>query len=198
MYDRVDSRRRYNPGMRRTLRLHPDSRCHAAVRIEAEAARPRPGSLSLRYCVAGDISRLRLPPPAAPARADGLWRRTCFEAFLRASPGAAYYELNFAPSLQWAAYRFAGYRAGRRVVDEIETPRIEARRAADRYTLRVVLELDGLPDLPGEAGWRLGLSAVIEDSGGETSYWALAHPPGGADFHHSDCFTHELPAAKQA
>jgi hypothetical protein len=33
---------------------------------------------------------------------------------------------------------------------------------------------------------------VIEDMTGEFSYWALAHPPGKPDFHHSDCFAHEL------
>ena len=40
--------------------------------------------------------------------------------------------------------------------------------------------------------WRLGLSAVIEDTSGRKSYWALAHPPGKPDFHHADCFAHEF------
>jgi len=39
---------------------------------------------------------------------------------------------------------------------------------------------------------RVGLSAVIEEINGHRSYWALAHPPGNADFHHSDCFALEL------
>ena len=41
----------------------------------------------------------------------------------------------------------------------------------------------------------LGLSAVIEEADGNVSYWALAHPPGKPDFHHSDCLALELPAA---
>ena len=45
------------------------------------------------------------------------------------------------------------------------------------------------------ASWRLGLSAVIEDTSGGKSYWALAHPPGKPDFHHADCFALELPPA---
>jgi hypothetical protein len=49
--------------------------------------------------------------------------------------------------------------------------------------------------VPPGASWRLGLSAVIEETSGRISYWALAHPPGKADFHHSDCFAHELPPA---
>jgi hypothetical protein len=47
--------------------------------------------------------------------------------------------------------------------------------------------------MPHDAPWRLGLSAVIEDTRGSLSYWALAHPPGKPDFHHADGFALELP-----
>jgi len=40
-----------------------------------------------------------------------------------------------------------------------------------------------------------GLSAVIEDISGGTSYWALAHPPGKPDFHHADGFALEFSPA---
>jgi hypothetical protein len=36
------------------------------------------------------------------------------------------------------------------------------------------------------------LAAVIDETSGHKSYWALAHPPGKADFHHSDCFALEF------
>jgi hypothetical protein len=165
--------------MRQALKLHPDSRCSAATHIEVEVARPHPGNLVLHYFVTG----------------DQLWRHTCFEAFVRASPGAAYYEFNFAPSMQWAAYRFSDYRSGMSVASEISAPRVEAQSTGECYELQASLELDRLPDLPSDTVWHLGLSVVIEKTSGRKSYWALAHPPGKADFHHSDCFAHELPAA---
>jgi hypothetical protein len=171
---------------RRSLRLHPDSSCAAATRIEIQIARPSSRALVLSYVVTGAIGDLRLPPPAAPVRADELWRHTCFEAFLRGSPGEAYYEFNFAPSTQWAAYRFDFYRTGRRVAAEIGAPRIEVERGAARFALQASLEL-------GLAARRLGLAAVIEEANGNKSYWALAHPPGQPDFHHSDCFALEFP-----
>ena len=167
----------------------------AATHIEVEVALPRPGNLLLRYFVTGNVADLRMPPVTAPTRADGLWRHTCFEAFVRASPGAAYYEFNFAPSTQWAAYRFSGYRSGMHVASGIGAPRIEVRSNGGSYELQASLELDRLQDLPSDTVWRLGLSAVIEETSGRKSYWALVHPPGKADFHHSDCFTHELTAA---
>lgn len=181
--------------MRQALRRHPDSRCVAVTGIEVDVSCPGPGNLLLRYFVTGNPADLRMPPGILPARADGLWRHSCFEAFVCAVPGTAYYEFNFAPSAQWAAYRFNSYRNGMSVACNIGTPRIEVRSDGGAYELRASLALDGLPDLPGDAVWRLGLSAVIEEADGGMSYWALAHPPGKADFHHSDCFALELPAA---
>jgi hypothetical protein len=173
--------------MRHTLRLHPDSLCAAATKIEADIARPRPGSLVLSYVVSGRIGDLLMPPAVASARADELWQHTCFEAFLRASAGPGYFEFNFSPSTQWAAYRFSGYRSGMRLATEFGAPRIEVRSSAGTYTLQAAVEFDGLsPPL------HLGLSAVLEETNGGKSYWALAHPPGKADFHHADCFTLEL------
>lgn len=174
--------------MRQVLKLHPDSRCNAVTRIDVDVSRPRPGALLLSYEASGTIGDLRLPPIAAAARADELWRHTCFEAFIRPTPAEAYYELNFAPSTQWAAYAFDGYRSGMRAAAEIGAPRIEIEAAPGRFTLQAMLELR----LPEHAGTRLGLAAVTEEASGRLSYWALAHPVGKPDFHHADCFACEI------
>jgi len=176
--------------MRQLLKLHPHSLCSAAKQIEVALTRPRPYSLVLSYIVTGNIDELCIPPIVASARSDQLWRHTCFEAFVRAS-STEYYEFNFAPTTQWAAYRFSGYRSGK-CVAEISAPAIEVRSSSDRYTLQASLQLDSLLDLPSQAAWRLGLSALIEDTSGRMSNWALAHPSGKPDFHHSDCFAYEF------
>src|ERR671912_1155675 len=90
-----------------------------AIRIEAEITRPAPRRLALRYRVGGDLDAIELPPPGAPRRADGLWLHTCFELFLRAPAEAGYVECNFAPSGEWALYRFSDYRAGMAPVEEV-------------------------------------------------------------------------------
>ncbi len=183
--------------MRQALRLHPDTRWVSAARVEVDVSRPRLGALLLRYVVSGAISDLRLPPVSVSVRADGLWRCSCFEAFVRAAPEAAYYEFNFAPSMQWAAYRFDGYRSGMTLAD-VNPPRIEVRSSDECYELHASLTLNRLPDLPLDVTWQVGLSAVIEETDGRKSYWALAYPLGDPDFHHPDCFALELPAAKRA
>jgi len=176
--------------MRCALKLHPGSPSLAATHVEIAVSRPRAGNLVLRYNVTGNIDDLRLASVVAAARADALWRHTCFEAFLRAVPEAGYYEFNFAPSTQWAAYRFSGYRSAMCIATEIDAPRIAVQSAPACYTLQASLELDRLP--ASASPWRLGLSAVIEDANGNRSYWALAHPPGKPDFHHADCFALEV------
>jgi hypothetical protein len=178
--------------MRQLLKLHPDSRCSAAAHIEVEVARLHADSLALSYIVTGKINDVRMPPIMAAARSDELWRHTCFEAFVRASSRAEYYEFNFAPSTQWAAYRFSSYRSGMCVAAGISRPPIEVQSNPNCYTLQVSLELNRLPDFPHKSLWKLGFSALIEDTSGRKSYWALAHPPGKPDFHHDDCFACEL------
>jgi hypothetical protein len=80
------------------------------------------------------------------------------------------------------------------VASEIGAPRVNVQSNPKYYELQASLELNRFANLPSDAAWRLGLSAVIEELGGRKSYWALAHPPGNADFHHSDCFAYELSA----
>src|SRR5581483_5058095 len=81
--------------------------------------------LSLGYKLCAPDNRVRLPPLRAVARADELWRHTCFEAFLRIPGEGSYLELNFSPSGEWAAYRFEGYRSGMRSDPEITAPQLQ-------------------------------------------------------------------------
>lgn len=180
--------------MRHALKLHPDSHSTAATRIDVQVNRPRPGDLAVDYFVSGKIDHLHLPQAGAPSRGDALWQHTCFEAFVATSPGDAYYEFNFSPSLQWAAYHFSGYRKDMSIVSDIETPQVKVKAGDESFHLQARLDLDRLPGLLRSASWRLGISAILEETGGDKSYWALAHPPGKADFHHADCFARSLDA----
>ena len=177
------------------LSLHPDSSGAALTKIDVKVTRSRDGALMLQFGLAGNIERLILPSLAAPQRADALWRHTCFEAFIRLPSGDTYYEFNFSPSTQWAAYGFGSYRSGMTNATWISPPQITVTPGVERYEVAVSLELGNAPDLPGDRAWEVGLSAVIEDMTGGKSYWALAHPPGKPDFHHSDCFALQIPPA---
>ncbi len=179
--------------MLQRLAIHPDSQCDAVDRIVAEAARPRPGALLLRYEVAGRVGDLGLPDGKPGARADELWRHTCFEAFVRAGQGAEYVEFNFAPSGEWCAHAFAKYREGAPLADEALQPNIAVHSRAGRLELDASIRLDRLSAMHPHVNLALALSAVVEDEHGGFSWWALKHAPGKPDFHHPDSFVLELP-----
>lgn len=150
-------------------------------------------SLALRYVVHGDIARLVVPGWISRSRADELWKTTCLEAFVADGKGG-YHEFNLSPSGQWAAYGFTGYREGMTPHAGVELRDLERSVEDDRLILSAVLDLDRL-GLPAGDAWRIGLSAVIEETDGAKSYWALAHAPGKPDFHHPDAFAYDLEPA---
>jgi hypothetical protein len=206
------------------LVAHPDHAGRAIEFVTCSVAWRDAGYWAIEFVVAAPPAALKLPAAVPPERADGLWRATCFELFLRDPDDDSYLEFNFSPSGQWAAYHLDDYREGMRPLD-VATPRIltsdsmqfassmavymtglgiepEVARslAGDGQTGEMAPDQFALcaslddPRLPAGASWRIGLSAVIEEADGTISYWALAHPPGEPDFHHADCFALELPA----
>jgi hypothetical protein len=178
--------------MRPALKLHPDSRSHAITGIEMSAVRQGSNILSIRYFAEGAISGVRLPRPAAPGRADNLWKQTSFQAFISAPTGEAYCEFNFSPSTSWAAYAFTSHRAGGAPIELAKSPFVEILAGDNRFELYALLDLEGVAELPPRSLWHVGLSAIIQEASGNRSYWALAHPPGAPDFHHADGFTLKL------
>lgn len=176
--------------MRADLRPHPSSPGSPAVAIKGAASRTGPAVLSVAFRLTGDVAALRIPPAGPGNRADELWRRTCFETFVKPVKGETYFEFNFSPSGQWAAYRFNAYRQGMAEADT--SVAIQARLHDGGLDLLATVALATLPELTGD--WRLGLTAVLEATDGSLSYWSVAHPPGQPDFHHADCFALEVPA----
>ena len=168
------------------LICHPDTPARTVEGISVELVRDADG-LWLRFHIDGMLDALALPSPATPVRKDGLWQTTCLEAFVRDSAGTGYREFNFSPSGEWAAYSFTAYREGMEELRLKSGPEI----GPDASDSHLALEAT----IPVEAGdHRFALSAVIEETDGTKSYWALAHPPGKPDFHHPDCFALHLPA----
>jgi hypothetical protein len=173
------------------LACHPETRSQAVHGIESRVSWTEGGALALTYTLTGEIRRLRIPPLRPSRTADRLWEHTCFEAFVSLKGDSAYYEFNFAPSGEWAAYGFRAYRVGGLAVNGGVIPSITVRTAGDSLVLDARVGLDRLPIHSG-APLQLGLSAVIEEDDGVLSYWALKHPAGKPDFHYRDSFTLEI------
>lgn len=126
-------------------------------------------------------------------RKDGLWRSTCYEAFLAWPGEESYWEFNFSPfdgtSAGWNIYRFDGYRAGMR--PEHSASRVSRTSPTD-MTHRFVVEAHGELAARLTSPAKASLAAVVEAHAGAVSYWALAHASKKPDFHQRATFVAEV------
>ena len=170
------------------MRLVPHARSRPSpVRVHADVTREGP-VLRASFAITGATDRIIWPPPAPPVRTDGLWQASCLELFAHAGT-PAYAEANWSPSGAWASYAFADYRAGMADGPAAPPPHWDATLSM----LTACIDLSGVLD--PAADWWAGLCAVIVTDDGRVRHFALAHPPGAADFHHRDCFPCHLPPA---
>jgi hypothetical protein len=120
------------------------------------------------------------------SREDGLWQRTCFEAFFSEVGEQSYWELNMAPDGSgWNLYRFEGYRLPQ-----------QPQRSQD-FALEKLALIDGVLDfwlVPERATTPLELSlCAVVKTAADTHYFALAHAGAKADFHLRSSFSWKLP-----
>src|SRR5262245_38548323 len=117
------------------LMCHPETGSQAVREIEASAGWTRDNVIIFNYVLKADLTRLRIPPPRPPRKANHLWQHTCFEAFVSVKDKPEYYEFNFAPSGEWAAYSFQRYRDGSPLEGDMLAPKISVSNTADRFDL---------------------------------------------------------------
>jgi hypothetical protein len=190
------------------LAAHPSTPNEAVRALSARVRMEDSGMLVFDYSLDADLSRVRVPLPvagaqtgagaqtaASGARADALWKHTCFEAFLAPADVPGYHEFNFSPSRDWAIYRFSAYREGRAPAKIGQAPQISLHRGDAGVELKATVRLESLADLRDAPRLKVALAAVIEDENGRLSYWALRHAPGKPDFHHPNAFALEVARA---
>ena len=178
--------------MRVSLKPHPETRSVVIDSVDVGVHRGKPERITLTCGLVGDVSRINIPSVGPAGRADELWKHTCYELFIQAE-GESYYEFNFSPSMQWAAYHFLGYRRGMEKAEPASVSGLGVRVETGGFGGHAEVDLTGLSGLDLDGPLRIGLSAVIEETDGAKSYWALAHPPGKPDFHHPVAFAGDLP-----
>jgi hypothetical protein len=179
-----------------TLVSHQDSGASSVSKIRVSLNRSQSSYFRVQFTAVGDAAQVIWPGNgtfgSGPwSRADQLWQHSCFEVFAKLGDGTSYLEINLATSGQWAAYRFSDYRSGMLPAEYIKLVAGGWRFRERRTELYAMFEV---PIGFAMDDWHLALSAVIEETDGTKSYWALKHPPGPPDFHHPDCFALTLPA----
>lgn len=158
--------------------------CGSATRAE--------NTLSITYLLSGELDKVMIPPPnQASKRRNHLWKKTCFEFFLRsAQPNSSqYWEFNLSPAGDWNVFSLTGYRQGLQEERAIATLPFKTELSSDKLSLSISVDIAALV---GSQDILLGISTVLILEQTE-SFWAIAHPTQKADFHHPDSFALRLP-----
>lgn len=174
------------------LSAHPTTQSDSIQRLDVRLSFPSPGFVTLLYTLRADMSRIRVGSEVAPGPADGLWKHTCFEAFIQPGGSRGYYEFNFAPTQQWAVYRFDSYREGMTPMDLASPPDISIEKAPDHLVLQTTFPLPVSAAASAARRTKLALAAVVEEDSGRLCFWSGRHPQGKPDFHHPDGFAFDL------
>ena len=142
--------------------------------------------LTLQYSLIGNHTTLILPSSKkSPSHKEGLYRHTCFEAFVGGGKTDKYTEFNFSPSGDWCAIFFDNYRkpSNQQGVEKPNKLLLSPLTLTENsLNLKVVIDLSALKTPP----LKLGLSTVLEHSDNSLSYWSLSHGNEKADFHNSE------------
>ncbi|MBV2168478.1 MAG: DOMON-like domain-containing protein [Bdellovibrio sp.] len=153
----------------------------ASFKVQAELFQVSPHTLLIEFKLLGPLEQVVWPSPGViETREDGLWKTTCLEAFLSSGDkkNDPYFEINCSPNGNWNAYSFGSYRDGMTPSPDITVRLKERSTEANEAHFQI--------EIQNSSPWEIkfyGLTAVIEFSNGEKSYWALRHPGSAADFH---------------
>jgi hypothetical protein len=139
------------------------------------------GLLLLEYGIFGPLPELSIPEETLFGRfMPGLWRRTCFECFLRQENEAGYTEWNFSLDCNWWSCRFDAYRKPAQ-----EQPADVQPKDFQILFRENMVSLAAAIACPASRGLRIGPALILEHTDGRRSHWAIEHPGGAPDFHHA-------------
>lgn len=173
-----------------SLQPFPSNTAPPLIEITGNISRPS-NSLTICYVLAGDLGELVVSDFSdTQIRKSGLWEQTCFEFFLAAKNSKQYWEFNLSPSGHWNVYRFADYRQGMEEETAFVSLPFKIRYRPDSVLLELEVRLDKIVRADQCLG--VGISAVIEQTGGAKTYWALTHCCPRADFHCRESFIFTL------
>ncbi|MHC1744173.1 MAG: DOMON-like domain-containing protein [Syntrophobacteraceae bacterium] len=147
--------------------------------------------LKIVYRLTGPLRSISIPELSSrPERTNGLWEDTCFELFMAPVHAERYWEVNLSPAGHWNVYRFDAYRSG--MCEEAAWQSLPFAVERREEGLSLSLEYDLSRIVSQGQRFDVGVSAVIRETSGLLSYWALCHRGSKPDFHRRDGFVVSL------
>jgi hypothetical protein len=140
------------------------------------------GLLEVHYALQGDLTQVLFPAAVdIPGRKFALWEATCLEFFIACVGRADYWEFNLAPNGNWQVFHLNDYREG--LKDEAAINYLPFVVEKNDQGLQLDLSIDLTCLFSPDTKLEMSITAVIQSSTGEYSYWAIQHGENDADFH---------------
>jgi len=152
--------------------------------------------IALTYDVTGETDKVRWPALSKSQFRRELWTSTCFELFVGIPNTENYLEFNFSPSTEWCGFSFRSYRNGRSDLRDLAFSRFDVTRTESSVSIHAQFEIPETLLNFENSEYRSALSAVIEDTDGQLSYWADTHRSDVPDFHNNQSFERLLTPRK--
>lgn len=150
--------------------------------------------IKIDYIITGDISSIVIEKcNATPQRLIGLWKKTCFEFFLRSGKYKEYMEFNFSSSLNWNCFNFNSETKDLTEWNIINTPKVKIVKTEDRIEMNVIIEKVNLALAHQDfkkSEYSTTAVLLIEDEKGDIieTFWAIKHADMKPNFHHPESY----------
>jgi hypothetical protein len=149
------------------------------------------GLLEVHYALQGDLSQVLFPPAVdTPGRKFALWEATCLEFFVAIVGHTDYWEFNLSPNSNWQVFHLNDYREG--LKDEAAINYLPFTVKQDDRGLKLDLSIDLTCLFSPDTKLEMAITAVIQATTSEYSYWSLQHSGEEADFHRRADFAIKL------
>jgi len=144
--------------------------------------------IAVTYDVTGEIDKVRWPALSKSQFRRELWTTTCFELFVGIPDTERYLEFNFSPSKEWCGFSFQSYRVGRSDLRDLVFSSFNVTRKESMVSIHAQFEIPETLSNFENSEHRAALTAVIEDTDGQITYWADTHRSDVPDFHNNQSF----------
>lgn len=145
-------------------------------------------SFFISFRLKGALSSIDLGPGCAShQRVTGLWKKSCFEFFIKNERGN-YLEYNFSPAFEWDCFYFE--KKGDPLTQyPMNKPKEDILHALDVFHLIAEVPKESMPKDFRTDKMQINLTSVIENKeDNKLSYWALSHKDSKPNFHYFESF----------
>lgn len=151
-------------------------------------------SLIVNYKIKGDLSSIDLGPlNESSNRIIGLWKKSCFELFLRSGNPQEYLEFNLSPNGDWNCFIFNEEINELTEYNELLKIDFTANLKDDEFTLELSIDRNDLPVIHRDfQNVEFSTTSVLLINDGDEvfkeSFWAINHCDTRPNFHHPDSY----------